>query len=385
MELESVRSSSPIIKALRIKDVNINDITVANIKQNRIVPILYKQKKSLIFQTPYLSIADPVVKTRHEGVNQFITLFGGDTPRRIMNFYNFIENIETRLTNYALKEASKWFTQKDIILTSLIKEQDKSTSKNPSNLENLYIKWPFDIENTAFVDEYKKPFDYTNLKKGDQIKLIVELSNLWIDKNQFGLVTSVQKVLVKSVQEKIQSEYIFDEEETDSGDNEQTDRIISLFATETKPIDPKSKLSEKKPILNPLSSGEGKDHKPVVPPQPKTSVPLQTKPVPSQTKFASQPNAPVFVETPSKKHISANPKPTRADIAHALKEKIDRGINKQNQYENAVVELVSNKKSSKPKPAEIYIPPKCVLSDSEDFIQQNNSSATSDSYDLITD
>ena len=255
-------NSTEIIKALRISDVNIDDITMLDIKQNRIIPILYQQKKSLIFQTPFLEIQDVVSKTRHPDINQFITLFAGDTKKRIDNFFHFIEDIEIHIKNHAPQTGNKWFTQKDVTLTSLIRELDNG---------DPYIKWPFDITTSIFVDENKQPFNFKDIKKKDCVKIIVELSNLWIDKNQCGLAVAIQKVLVKQHQEKIQSEYVFDDDESDSDieNEEQTKKIISLFATEQKPhsLSKKSKYVDTKPPNNiPTSEVDPKkillDHRP---------------------------------------------------------------------------------------------------------------------------
>lgn len=258
-----MEESTEVIKALRISDINVNNITISHIKKNKIVPIMYQQKKSLIFQTPFLEISDAVTKTKHQDIKQFITNSSGDTKRRLSDFFHFIEEIETRITDQVIKTEDKWFTQKEVLLTTLVRVNENG---------DPYIKWPFDINSSIFIDEKKQPFNFEDIKKKDRVKIIVELSNLWIDKNQFGLAVNIQKVLVKQHQEKIQSEYIFDEEsDSDVENDEQSNKIISLFATEQKPQQTSSKISklqksnyisqetEPKKFERPLVNNEKKD------------------------------------------------------------------------------------------------------------------------------
>ncbi|MEM0354193.1 MAG: hypothetical protein QXW79_01290 [Thermoplasmata archaeon] len=213
------------VTALKISDIVIDDIIVSTKKTNRTVPITYNNGP-LVFQTPWLEVKGKFRKTPFPNIYQFDTLFKGDAKTKICQFYQFIENLETHVSNQIITIGSKWFTQKNVVIKSLIRELE--------NDKGIYfIKWPIDLQPFTFIDEQKKSFDPTNLQDKHLVKLIVEISNLWIDENQCGLAVFVQKVMVNSNSGK-QKEYVFDESESDVGMDEKSTHIISLLATDQK-------------------------------------------------------------------------------------------------------------------------------------------------------
>lgn len=228
-----------LVKASKISNINIKNVTIATSKKNKTVPIFYKecnstfgkQNKSLIFQTPFLEVMDPVQDTRLSGINQFVTCFPSKPHIKKNHFFNFIENLETYIIDLVDKTEESWFAEKNVTMTPLIRE----TTDTCIN----YIKWPFYNTSCLFIDEKKQPFNFENIRKKDSVKLIVEISNLWIDKNQFGLEINIQKVMVRPHLEKIQSEYIFDEDSS-SESEEANNKMSQLFATDQKSKNSKS-------------------------------------------------------------------------------------------------------------------------------------------------
>ena len=218
-------SNKQVIKAQKISDIKIQDIVIGN-KNNKTVPITCGNKV-LVFQTPFLEVKGELRKTSFPNIYQVDTLFKGDSKQKILQWFQFIENIETQVSEQVMNNGSKWFTQKNVIFKPLIRELE--TEKGV-----YFIKWPLALQTDIFVDENKNTFNPNNLKDKDLIKLIVEISNLWINENQCGLTAVVQKILVKPFTEKQQNEYIFDETDSESEDNEKEDNIISLLATEQK-------------------------------------------------------------------------------------------------------------------------------------------------------
>jgi len=223
-------TSTEVIKALRICDINVEEVVIGTKKTNKTVPITYKSKP-LVFQTPFLEVKGGLRKTAFPNLYQFDTLFKGDTKQKIHNWYRFIENLETHVSNHVVSNGSSWFTQKDVNIKSLIRELDPTK-------EIFFLKWPVDLKTNIFVDENKKPFNPAELKDGDCVKLIVEISDLWVSENNCGLAVIVQKILVKQYLEKPQSEYIFNETDSESESERELDddenNIISLLATEQK-------------------------------------------------------------------------------------------------------------------------------------------------------
>jgi len=118
-------------------------------------------------------------------------------------------------------------SKKNIFLKSFIKEDE-------TNKGLFFIKWPFKLTSDLFVDEDKKKFDHGELKEKDLVKIIVEISNLWIDGDLFGLAIVVRKVMVRPYRENLPSEYVFNDSE-ESDPDEKADDIISLLATDKKP------------------------------------------------------------------------------------------------------------------------------------------------------
>lgn len=230
-----------VIKALKISDINnlLEEITIGTKKRNKTVPITLRGKP-IVFQTPFLEVLNNLRSTIYPFIYQLDTLFKGDSKQRIYQWYQFIENLETHISNQLINIGSKWFTQNNVVIKSLIRELDAEKGI-------FFVKWPIDLNTNIFVDENRKPFDYTTLKEKDLIKLIVEIRDLWIQENQCGLTVVVRKILVKPYIEKIkiESEYIFNEEDSDNftEEDDKENNIISLLATEQK-TRPSNKLNE---------------------------------------------------------------------------------------------------------------------------------------------
>jgi hypothetical protein len=222
-------TTTEVIKALRISDINIEEVAIGVKKNNKTIPILFKNKP-LVFQTPFLEVHGTLRKTSFPNIYQLDTLFKGDTEQKIQQWYQFIENLEIHISNQIADNGFDWFTQKHVKVKELIRELDSAK-------EIYFVKWPIDLKTNIFIDEQKKSFNPSDLKDKDLVKLIIEISDLWINENYCGLAVIVQKILVKPYLEKIQSEYVFDDDNsgTEGSDiNENENNIISLLATEQK-------------------------------------------------------------------------------------------------------------------------------------------------------
>lgn len=216
-----------VIKASRISQIIVSDILIGTKKINKKVSVRYHDKP-LVIQTPFLEIMSPLKKTSHPNIYQMETLFKGDTKNKIDEWYDFIENMETQITNQVIANGTHWFTSKNVNINSLVKECDPQGSR-------FFTRWLVILESNIFVDTDKKTFNPAMLKEKDLVKLIVEIPDLWVEGDQCGLATVVQKIMVKPYQEKVITEYVFDESESDeSDDSGNNTSIISLLATEQK-------------------------------------------------------------------------------------------------------------------------------------------------------
>ena len=243
-------SSKQVIKANKIGDINIEEIIMASKKIKNKVSITLNENSPVV-QTPFLEVTGTLRKTPVPHIYQLDTLFKGDSDRKMNQWYEFIENLETHITNHIMSIGTNWFTQKNVIIKSLIRENE-----NDSNIH--FIKWPICLTNNIFIDENKKPFDPSEIKDKDLIKLIIEISDLWVQENQCGLAVIVQKVLVKPHIEKIESEYIFDDSDSSVSysDDDNKSNIISLLATEQKKSSSKKEYCPKKELVSTLSLKE---------------------------------------------------------------------------------------------------------------------------------
>lgn len=226
---------SQIIKASKISDIVINEIIFGTKKSNK-VPIIYKSS-NFIFQTPFLELSSHLIDTPFPDLFQMITLFNGESKKKIDQWFQFIENVETRISEQ-IENNNDWFSNTNVSFKSLIR----------GDKDNLFVKWIVDLKENIFIDESRNEVNPFSLKAGDLVKLIVEIPYLWIKDDQFGIVVTVHKGLVKSSTEKeeVPTDYQFDDD-TESESSEDDD-MVSLLATEQK--ENKTKLSNSKQLPN---------------------------------------------------------------------------------------------------------------------------------------
>lgn len=217
----TLQETRPIIKANKISRISLKDITISSKKINNKVKVYYTNNKPLIFQTPFLQVGSTFRDTHVAHITQFDTLFTGEDDKKIKEFYTFVEELENTITSQ-VSQYPNWFDGIDVTFKNLIRELDDDSGTE-------FMKWAIDIPNCIFVDENKNAIDHKNIGVDDYVKLIIELTGLWISQNQFGLMTSVKKILMKKYHKPILSEYVFDE-----SDSEEENGIVSVLATENK-------------------------------------------------------------------------------------------------------------------------------------------------------
>ncbi len=153
------------------------------------------------------------------------TLFEGDNDNKINQWSNFLEKLDTHVSDQVSENSSKWFSKKNITLKSLIREDANG---------NIFVKWIINLKTNIFVDNMKNSFNPANLKENDTVRLIAEVSNLWISDDKCGLAIVVHKIMVNPYLEKPDVEYVFNETESEDLNDDDDNSIISLFATEQK-------------------------------------------------------------------------------------------------------------------------------------------------------
>jgi hypothetical protein len=234
------------MKALPISKINHNKFYFSDRLKKGKLSILY-DNTIFNFQSPFMIVKDELsfnnINTDIAGIGSMDTHFKGESKRKINNFYSFIDTFEENMVEHMKSNSIlKYFKEKGIFIKSMIRGTGTS-------VDNLYIRWLIDTNKTIFIDESNdKLIDPSSIKKGDMIRNIVEIKDIWIREKQFGFYPIVKKVLVRFVT----SEYSFDEE-SDASANE--DKLIDLIATEQRPK-PKSSLKNKSDQQSSISNSK---------------------------------------------------------------------------------------------------------------------------------
>lgn len=216
------------IKAHKISDINQKEIILHATNKKKTVPVTYGDRPFVI-QTPFLEVtSDKLRPTAFPHINQLDTVFKGDTKIKTDQFFSFIEKSESNVCAQVSKKCAKWFEKKNITFKSLIRESDL-------NKNMYYIKWPIEMKEDMFITEHGEPFDPKKLKEKDCVRFIVEFPNIWIDEERIGYAYVVRKVMVRTLQVKIDSEYVFDSESSSQSDADDSSvhKITTILSDKT--------------------------------------------------------------------------------------------------------------------------------------------------------
>tara|TARA_B100001094_G_C18164224_1_gene791088 strand:- start:672 stop:1580 length:909 start_codon:yes stop_codon:yes gene_type:complete len=146
-----------------------------NIKQ---INIYHKYNKksdlqTIKIQTPKLLLTNDIIKTNKLVLNI-------DTcDIKILNFYNLINNTYNNIKKYIKKQIKKT----KLSLFSIFNDNKMFLNIIDSRIFNVF-------------DQDKNKITLENLKPGYQIKLIIEISNIWIDlnKNIYGINWNIKQI-----------------------------------------------------------------------------------------------------------------------------------------------------------------------------------------------
>ena len=231
------------IRANRISVLDINKVNLAEKRVGMIVPINYNNNY-FIFQSPYFSVKQKFSVIKKNLYNVETDIFG-ESKSKTSAFCKFINEVESYITGKILSYGQKWFNNPNVYFKSVIKK-DKNSE---------FIKWPINFSNTQIIDSYGNVVDPNDVNEGDLLRFIIEIPDLWISdsSNNFGLTIIVQKIMIK-YKNKVNSHdtnYIFEDTESDPDMSEDKINIISSLATESfdpsrRPLNSCTKYSEKK-------------------------------------------------------------------------------------------------------------------------------------------
>jgi len=242
-------------RSISYAKVNTIEVKIGSLQKNQSVPVIYN-KDSLRFHTPFLKPStEGLLKTDFPNIRQINTLFDSTNDDA---FYNFIEELENRISNEVGKNAKGWFTEKNVGLRSLGKKIDQ---QGDSEKENIYIGWPINMLQCEFVDENNDTYegDFDDIL----VKILVEIPNIWINPNLFGLTVIIKKIMVRNINAKPSNiKYEF------GSDSDPEELSIKSFLSDQKEIFPKEsppKISAPKESSSKIPTPIEKTPKEIVP------------------------------------------------------------------------------------------------------------------------
>ena len=213
-------------KPYNIKDLNLNNITFSRLldkNSKRSVLLKYNKGNRLtkcLIQTPEVKILD----LYNKGNIVTLVLSMLEVNDKINNFVKFWSLLDHHIINIA-KNNSNWFYSNNV--------KFKGSIRNDGEYNEPYIKLKL---NANLLNKIKVSYDkqtqlrsFSDLEKGQTIKLVLDLYGLWINNNGFGLY---MKPVVIDIRETNEITL-----------NESSDEDEDIFDTEINPISETSVLN----------------------------------------------------------------------------------------------------------------------------------------------
>ena len=205
-----------------------NTIIISRRDNRRLIPAIYRNEP-LPIESPYVQTETDLVKTEFPDIYQIDTLFVSDSKSKskMRKWFDFNERLESQMSTLVAEQGANWFTGTDVCCKSLIREKDGV----------CYIRWPVNLRTCQFVDERGNTIDPSQIRKGDFIKMVILVPDIWIRANCYGI--TAKTVMIKHKPQKVIAPREFRFNETDSSESssldDDEDNIISLLATEQGP------------------------------------------------------------------------------------------------------------------------------------------------------
>ena len=213
-------------KPYNIKDLNLNNITFSRLldkNSKRSVLLKYNKGNRLtkcLIQTPEVKILD----LYNKGNIVTLVLSMLEVNDKINNFVQFWSLFDHHIINVA-KNNGNWFYSNNV--------KFKGSIRNDGEYNEPYIKLKL---NANLLNKIKVSYDkqtqlrsFSDLEKGQTIKLVLDLYGLWINNNGFGLY---MKPVVIDIRETNEITL-----------NESSDEDEDIFDTEINPISETSVLN----------------------------------------------------------------------------------------------------------------------------------------------
>jgi hypothetical protein len=207
-------------KIYLLNQIDLNKILYSKVNEmneKKLIHIFYeKQGQKLLFQTPQLLNIFDIEKSQY--FNELILPLY-DCNLKVPLLINFLKDLDSKLIENAKTNKNEWFKNMSAIrYKSLIKNLYTSTSQGTPNnglqkenekyCKNGLLK--LKITNGVKIMENNNEIKLDDLKKGNFIRLIIELHAVWVSKDVFGVY--LKPVMIEQIQNKVMN-FIDDRED----------------------------------------------------------------------------------------------------------------------------------------------------------------------------
>lgn len=210
-------------KIYLLNQIDLNKILyskVNDMNEKKLIHIFYeKPGQKLLFQTPQLLNIFDIEKSQYFS-ELILPLY--DCNLKVPLLINFLKDLDSKFINNAKTNKNEWFKNMSAIrYKSLIKNLYTATSQGtPNNIQSPQSKenekycnnglLKLKITNGVKIMENNNEIKLDDLKKGNFVRLIIELHAVWVSKDVFGVY--LKPVMIEQIQNKVMN-FIDDKED----------------------------------------------------------------------------------------------------------------------------------------------------------------------------
>jgi hypothetical protein len=208
-------------KIYLLNQIDLNKILyskVNDMNEKKLIHIFYeKPGQKLLFQTPQLLNIFDIQRSQY--FNELILPLY-DCNLKVPLLINFLKDLDSKFIDNAKTNKNEWFKNMSAIrYKSLIKNlytgtnQTSPSANKPSKDDEKYCKnglLKLKITNGVKIMENNNEIKLDDLKKGNYIRLIIELHAIWVSKDIFGVY--LKPVMIEQIQNKVMN-FIDDKED----------------------------------------------------------------------------------------------------------------------------------------------------------------------------
>ena len=197
-------------KIYLLNQIDLNKIIYSKVNEmneKKLIHIYYeKPGQKLLFQTPQLLNIFDIQKSQY--FNELILPLY-DCNLKVPLLINFLKDLDLKVVNNARTNKNEWFKNKSAIrYKSLIKNLSESSTQSnqytPSNEDKKYCSHgllKLKLTNGIKIMENNKEISIEDVKKGNNLRLIVELHAIWVSAEVFGVY--LKPVMIEQIQNKV--------------------------------------------------------------------------------------------------------------------------------------------------------------------------------------